>query len=256
VVELEIVKGNRLAGKCAIVTGAGSGIGQATARLFAAQGAALVMTDIDEAALAGTLEQIEAQGGSAITMVHDIASEQDWQRIIGLTVEQLGRIDVLVNIAGIHPRAHMGDITLEDWNRIIAVDLTGPFLGTQSVLPEMLRIGGGSIVNVSSVSALIAGPFAHYNAAKAGVRAMTKSTAFKFAKDHIRANTVLPGLIETNMTKIGLADPERRAYLQRNIPMPNFGQAIDIAYGIVYLASDEARFVTGSDMVIDGGRTL
>ncbi len=249
-------KGNRLCGKSAIVTGAGSGIGQATALLFAAQGAAVAATDVNEASVAATVERINADGGKAISFRHDVSSQSSWDDVLKEVLARFGKLDILVNNAGIHPEAHLGDITLEDWNRILAVDLNGPFLGTQAVLPEFKKNGGGAIVNVSSVSAFVAGVFAHYNAAKAGVRALTRSTAFMYAKERIRANAVYPGLIETNLTKDALANPEIRARLQAGTPMPTFGGGADIAYGILYLASDEAKFVTGSDLVIDGGRML
>lgn len=249
-------KGSRLRGKSAIVTGAANGIGAATALLFAAQGASVALTDVDDAALAVTLDRILADGGRAISFRHDVASQSDWSAAVQATIARFGRLDILANVAGIHPDAHLGSITLEDWNRIIAVDLTGPFLGTQSVLPEFLSNGGGAIVNVSSVSAFVAGPFTHYNSAKAGIRALTRSTAFTYAKQRIRANAVYPGLIETNLTKNALANPEIRSRLEAGTPMPNFGEAADVAYGILYLASDEAKFVTGSDLIIDGGRTL
>lgn len=249
-------KGSRLGGKSAIVTGGGNGIGAATARLFASQGASVALTDLDDAGLAATLDRVRADGGNAISFRHDIASEAAWDEVIEGTIAAFGKLDILVNVAGIHPQAQLGDITLEDWNRIIAVDLTGPFLGTQGVLPHFLAQGGGAIVNVSSVSAFVAGPFTHYNAAKAGVRALTRSTAFKHARDRIRANAVYPGLIETNLTKDALANPETLARLQAGTPLPHFGEPADVAYGILYLASDEARFVTGSDLVIDGGRML
>ena len=248
--------GTRLHGKAAIVTGAGNGIGAAVARLFAAQGARVAATDRDEAGLAGTTAAIREGGGAAISFHHDIASEAAWADVVAGAVAAFGRLDILVNVAGIHPQAQLGAITLEDWNRILAVDLTGPFLGTQAVLPELLKAGGGSIVNVSSVSAFVAGPFTHYNSAKAGIRALTRSTAFMHAKDRIRANAVYPGLIETNLTKDALANPETLARLRAGTPMPNFGTPADVAYGILYLASDEAKFVTGSDLVIDGGRML
>lgn len=249
-------KGGRLRGKSAIVTGAANGIGAATALLFAAQGASVAVTDVDDAGLAATRDRILADGGNVISFGHDISSQSGWDAVVRETIAKFGKLDILVNVAGIHPDAHLGHITLQDWNRIIAVDLTGPFLGTQSVLPEFLKNGGGAIVNVSSVSAFVAGPFAHYNSAKAGVRALTRSTAFAYAKERIRANAVYPGLIETNLTKNALANPEIRNRLASNTPMPNFGEAADVAWGILYLASDEAKFVTGSDLVIDGGRTL
>jgi len=249
-------QGRRLAGKVAIVTGAGSGIGAATARLFAAQGASVAATDVNVAALTQTLDRIKADGGDAVSFHHDVSAQSAWDDVVRETIGRFGKLDILVNNAGIHPEAQLGNITLEDWNRILAVDLTGPFLGTQAVLPTFLKNGGGVIVNVSSVSAMVAGPFTHYNSAKAGVRALTRSTAWMYAKQRIRANAVYPGLIETNLTKSALANPEIRARLEAGTPMPNFGEAADIAYGILYLASDEAKFVTGSDLVIDGGRTL
>jgi NAD(P)-dependent dehydrogenase (short-subunit alcohol dehydrogenase family) len=249
-------KGARLKGKAAIVTGAGNGIGAATARLFAAQGASVLLTDVDEAALAATLKRIAAEGGEAISMRQDVSSQAEWGDVVTAAVGRFGKLDILVNNAGVRPDAELGQITLEDWNRVIAVDLTGPFLGTQAVLPEMLKAGGGSIVNVSSVAAIMGGPIAHYHSAKAGVRALTRSTAFAYAKQRIRANAVYPGLIETKLTEAMLADPAFVTRMQATVPLPYFGSGADVAYGILFLASDEAKFVTGSDLVIDGGRTL
>ena len=249
-------KGNRLEGKSAIVTGAASGIGAATARLFAAQGASVLLTDVQDAKLSATVDDTRADGGTAISLHHDIASQTEWEAVVQAAITEFGKLDILVNCAGIHPQTHMGDITLDDWNRVLAIDLTGPFLGSQSVLPEFVKNGGGAIVNVSSVSAFIGGPFTHYNAAKAGVRALTRSTAFTHAKHRIRANAVYPGLIETDMTKAALTNPEARERLQAATPMPTFGEPADVAYGILFLASDEAKFITGSDLIIDGGRTL
>jgi len=253
---MEFAHGSRLAGKVAIVTGAGNGIGAGTARLFAAEGARVVVTDVDAAGLAETLKAIEAAGGTAISFAHDVSSEPAWADVVAGTVAAFGTLDILANVAGIHPQAQLGNIALDDWNRIMAVDLTGPFLGTQAVLPTFLAKGGGAIVNVSSVSAFVPSGFTHYNAAKAGVRALTRSTAFTYTRQGIRANAVYPGLIETNLTKAPLADPATRAKLEAGTLTPFFGQPADIAYGILFLASDEARFVTGTDLTIDGGRTL
>ena len=253
---MEFAKGSRLAGKVAIVTGAGNGIGAGTARLFAAEGAKVAATDVDAAGLDDTLKAIEAAGGAVAGFAHDIASEAAWADVVAKTIATFGRLDILINVAGIHPQAQLGSITLDDWNHIIAVDLTGPFLGTQAVLPAFLANGGGAIVNVSSVSAFVPSGFTHYNAAKAGVRALTRSTAFSYTKAGIRANAVYPGLIETNLTKAPLADPATRAKLEAGTFTPFFGQPADIAYGILFLASDEARFVTGADLTVDGGRTL
>ncbi len=250
--------GPRLPGKVAIVTGAGGGIGGFTARLFAAHGAKVVATDIDLAAAEATVAQIKAEGHIAVAVQHDVVSEAAWDHVIAVTVEQFGGVDILVNNAGYHVRTHMvslPDITRADWDQHLAINLTGPFLGTQRAIPEMLKRGKGVIVNICSVAALVGGSFMHYSAAKAGLRSFTRNTAVAYGAQGIRANAVFPGLIETGLTRAPLADPATRALLAASNVIPHFGEPKDIAFGILYLASDESSFATGSDLILDGGVT-
>jgi len=248
-------KTGRVADKVAIITGAGNGMGACEAKLFAKEGAKVVVTDIDAMAAEEVAADIVATGGSAIALPHDVSSEVDWARVIENTIAAFGRIDILVNNAGIHIERHMADIDPSEWNRVLAVNLTGAFLGTQAVVPLMKGKGSGAIVNIASVAALIGSGFAHYSAAKGGLRALTRTTAVTYAKDNIRANSVYPGVIKTNITSEALANPQIRAWLEAGIPMPRFGESEDVAYGVLYLASDEASFITGSELVIDGGTT-
>lgn len=245
----------RLNGKVAIITGAGNGIGACESKLFAKEGAKVVVTDIDFAAAQAVVKQIVADGGQAIAIKHDVSSESDWKNVIAGTVEAFKKIDILVNNAAILIEQKMADITLETWNKTMQVNLNGVFLGTQGVVPEMKKNGGGSIVNTSSIASMIGSSVAHYSASKGGIRSFTKTTAIEYAKDKIRANSVYPGLIVTNLTKNVLADEAMRNFLTALTPLPRFGEVEDVAYGVLYLASDEASFVTGSELVIDGGVT-
>ncbi len=250
--------GPRLVGKVAIITGAGGGIGGFTARLFAAHGAKVVATDLDLAAVEATVAQIEAEGNVAIAVGHDVVSESAWDNVIATAVKQFGGVDILVNNAGYHVRTHMvplPEISRTEWDQHLAINLTGPFLGTQRAIPEMLKRGGGVIVNVCSVAALIGGSFMHYSAAKAGLRSFTRNTAVAYGTQNIRANAVFPGLIETGLTKAPLADPATRALLQASNVLPHFGTPKDIAFGILYMACNESSFATGSDLVLDAGVT-
>ena len=247
--------GPRVPGKISIITGAGGGIGSVTAQMFAAHGSKLIVTDIDEAAAHATAAKITEAGGQAIAVQHDISVGADWDRVVALALANFGRIDVLVNNAGLHHQTMMGDITQAEWDKSIAVNLTGPFMGLQRVIPQMLKQGQGSIINVCSVAALIGGSFAHYSAAKGGVRSLTRTAAIAYAKQGIRVNALFPGLIETGLTAEARANPEIRAMLEASTALPRFGQPRDIAFGILYLASDESSFATGADFIIDGGVT-
>jgi NAD(P)-dependent dehydrogenase (short-subunit alcohol dehydrogenase family) len=247
--------GKRLPGQVAIITGAGGGIGGFTARLFAAHGAAVVVTDLDLEAAKATVEQIDADGNRALALPLDVVSDESWESVVATTVGEWGAVDILVNNAGYHMPTHMGDISKEEWERHLAVNLTGPFLGTQRVIPSMLAKGKGVIVNVCSVAALIGGSFAHYSAAKGGLRSLTRTTAITYAKQGIRANAIFPGLIRTNFTREALADPGIRSMLEASTALPRFGEPRDIAFGILFLASEEGAFATGADFVIDGGVT-
>jgi len=251
---------SRLNGKVAIITGAASGIGLTTAEIFAAEGAKVVATDISEAALADAVEAIKAAGGDVLAHTLDVSSAESWEQVVADVVAEWGTIDILVNNAGIALPKGLLETTLEEWNKVIAINTTGTWLGMKTVIPVMQESGHGAIVNVSSLAAIISGPAdgggAAYSASKGAVRSLTKHAANYFAKDSIRVNSVHPGPIYTNLvknygyTKAQAGDPAN------SILPPHIGEASDIAYGIVYLASDEAGFVTGEELVIDGGYAI
>lgn len=245
----------RMTGKVAIITGAGNGMGACTARLFAKEGAKVVATDIDADAAAAVAQSIVESGGEAIALRHDIGNVTDWENAVAQAVNAFGLVNVLINNAAVHYETRLMDISLEEWDKVMAIDLRGPFLGIRTVAPEMLRCGGGAIVNMSSIASIKGSSFAHYSAAKAGVASLTRTAAIEFAKSGIRVNAVLPGLIRTNLTKDALANEQVHAMLKAGTPMPRFGEPEDVAYGVLYLASDEAGFVTGTNLIIDGGNT-
>jgi len=243
----------RLAGKVAIITGAASGMGACEARLFAAEGARVIATDIRSDAVAALAREIGED--RALGLGHDVGREADWAAVVEAARDRFGRIDVLVNNAAVHHETAFADISLEEWEAVLRVDLNGTFLGCQAVIPHMIAGGGGSIVNISSVAAMIGGSFAHYSAAKGAIRALTRTIAVEYAPYNVRANSVYPGLIETPLTRSALENPEIRAKLEAATALPRFGRPEDIAYCVLYLASDEASFATGAEFVIDGGVT-
>ena len=250
----------RLADKVALVTGAASvpGLGSATAKLFAEEGAAVYLTDIDAAGAEVVANDIRNAGGRAHALAHDVTSEADWDRVIGTIVATHGRLDVLVNNAGIAVLRMMDAITSADWARQIDVNLSSVFYGTQRAIREMRRVGqGGSIVNLSSVAGQVGvRGCAAYSASKGGVRAFTKSVALEVARDRIRVNTIHPGMILTNMQKVALQDnPEQYDLVTAAIPMGYMGEPLDIANCAAFLASDESRYITGAELTVDGGFT-
>ena len=254
----------RLAGKVALITGAAAGVegelmgfGGAAARLFARQGARVVLTDLKEDMGRKTAEQIQALGGEALFLRQDVTSEEDWQEVVHTAVARFGTINVLVNNAGTGARFTVEDTTVEVWDAQMAVHAKGVFLGTKSAIPIMRRAGGGSIINVSSIYGLVGSPTSTaYHAAKGAIRIFTKAAAIQYARDNIRVNSVHPGYCHTPLTNDGFtADTERRDWVMERIPLGRLGQADDIAYGMLYLASDESAYVTGAELVIDGGTT-
>ena len=251
---------SRLNGKVAIITGAASGIGLATAEVFAAEGAKVVATDISEAALADAVEAITAAGGDVLAHTLDVSSAESWEQVVADVVAEWGTIDILVNNAGIALPKGLLETTLDEWNKVIAINTTGTWLGMKTVIPVMQESGHGAIVNVSSLAAIISGPAdgggAAYSASKGAVRSLTKHAANYFAKDSIRVNSVHPGPIYTNLVKNYGYTKEQAGDPANSILPPHIGEASDIAYGIVYLASDEAGFVTGEELVIDGGYAI
>jgi NAD(P)-dependent dehydrogenase (short-subunit alcohol dehydrogenase family) len=262
--------GQRLAGKVAIVTGGASGIGAETARVFALHGATVVLCDLQDEMGRGVAGEITAAGGIGEYRSLDVTREDQWIALIGDVERTHGKVDVLANIAGISGRpasvtvqasgvmtgVALADQTLESWNRIMEVNSTGVFLGTKSAIPAMQRAGGGSIINISSICGIV-GSFANaaYHASKGAVRIFTKSAAIQYAKDQIRVNSVHPGFVDTPMARPGLLGNESGKARMDATPLGRFGKPIDIAMGCLYLASDEASWVTGSELVIDGGMT-
>jgi len=249
----------RLKGKVAIITGAASGMGRSAAQLFAVEGAKVVGTDISEDALITLVEEIRELGGDAISVVLDVASPESWESTVKATIEAYGKIDILINNAGIHMPKGILEAELDDWNKVLAVNTTGMWLGMKNVIPHLQAQGAGSIVNVSSIAALIAGAAdgggAAYSASKGAVRSLTKHAAQAFAKDSIRVNSVHPGSIFTALAAAYGLTSETMADAETNPLPPHVGEASDVAYGMLYLASDESKYVTGIELVIDGGAT-
>jgi len=247
----------RLDGKVALISGGARGQGAAEANLFAREGAKVVFGDV----LDDQGKQVEAEihevGGEVLYIHLDVTREADWVTAVETAVSRYGKLDILVNNAGITIRKSIEDTTEEDWDRIMAINAKGVFLGTKQAIPAMRQSGGGSIVNISSTAGLVGSPYsgASYAATKGAVRLFTKSTAIQYAKEGIRCNSVHPGLLETPMTEDILADAAHREERTQRIPLGKIGTAEDIAYGVLYLASDEASFITGSELVIDGGAT-
>ena len=247
----------RLAGKVAFISGGARGMGETEARLFAENGAKVVIGDVLEAEGRQVAADISGSGGDAMFVPLDVTSESDWERAVAATVERYGRLDVLVNNAGISGRSMVEDTRVEDWERVMDINAKGVFLGTRCAIPEMQKVGGGSIINISSQLGLVGtdNSSPQYQASKGAVRIFTKTTAIQYAADGIRANSVHPGPIVTPMTEERRADPATRELMLSRIPLARYGQPIDVAYGVLYLASDESSFVTGSELVIDGGWT-
>lgn len=249
----------RVAGKVALVTGAASrpGIGHATALRLATEGALVVATDSDGTGAESTAAEIRAAGGQATAFAHDVAVEADWDRVMAAIADAHGRLDILVNNAGVAVLKPLEAMTAADWARQLEVNLTGVFHGTQRAVAMMRGSGGGAIVNMSSVVADIGvAAGSAYAASKAGVYGFSRTVAIETAKDGIRVNTVHPGMIATNMLGGSLDDnPDEYARLLATIPMGRLGEPLDIANAVLYLVSDEARYVTGTGLTVDGGLT-
>ena len=242
----------RLEGKVAIITGAAGGIGAAAARAFAAEGALLLLTDAD----AEGVEQLAAElGDRAGARLHDVTSEHDWAAVAARALHAHGRIDILVNNAGVFLAASLTQTSLEDFRRVLDVNTIGVFLGMRAVAPAMSERGTGSIINVSSVAGLMGTPsLTAYAASKWAVRGMTKVAAKELARSGVRVTSVHPGQIDTDMnTRQREASPERMDKLIRAIPMRRIGAPEEVAQGLLYLASDESAYTTGTELVLDGG---
>lgn len=244
----------RLEDKTAIITGAASGQGRAEALLFSKQGAKVVITDINEEGLYETEKAIINQDGEVVSIKHNISSEEEWENVVSITKERLGKLNVLINNAGILSREGLESTSLEDFNHIQSINTQGTFLGMKHAAPLIKKSGGGSIINISSIYGLVgSGGSISYHASKGAIRLMSKSAAVQLSKDYIRVNSIHPGVIETPMSS-SIATNEGHP-LESKFPWPELGKPEDIAYGALYLASDESKFVTGSELVIDGGYT-
>lgn len=246
----------RLEGKVALITGAARGQGAAEARMFAKEGAKVVLADLSDQEGTAVATEIAEAGGDAIFVHLDVTNEDEWDAAIQSTVARFGKLDILVNNAGIWRRGHVLETSVEQWDDILDINAKGVFLGTKAAIPEMRKAGGGSIINISSTAGLVGSrTSAAYSASKGAVRIFTKSTAIQYAAEGIRANSIHPGPIDTDMGDQVWPDAEAKERTMNRVALSRIGTAEDVAYGALYLASDESSFVTGSELVIDGGVT-
>jgi cyclopentanol dehydrogenase len=246
----------KLDGKVALISGGARGQGAAEARTFAKEGARVVFGDIRDQAGKQVEAEIQASGGEAVYVHLDVTSEEDWRHAVEEAVRHYGKLDILVNNAGIViPRVPIEARTAEEWDRVMAVNAKGVFLGTKYAIPAMRRAGGGSIVNISSIAGI--GQSLHqepaYAASKGAVRIFTKVTASQHAQDNIRCNSVHPGPIDTDMLHNAMSDPEVLQRRLTRVPLGRMGAVEEVVTGVLFLASDDSSYVTGSELVIDGG---
>ncbi|HIN36279.1 MAG TPA: glucose 1-dehydrogenase [Dehalococcoidia bacterium] len=246
----------RLQGKVALITGAARGQGAEEARMFAKEGAKVVLADVTDQEGTAVAAEIAEMGGDALYVHLDVTNEDEWDAAVQSAVASFGKLDILVNNAGIWRRGHVLETSSDQWDDIMDVNAKGVFLGTKAAIPEMRKAGGGSIVNISSTAGLVGSKTsAAYSASKGAVRIFTKSTAVQYAAEGIRANSIHPGPIDTDMGDQVWPDAASKAASVTRTALNRMGTPEDIAYGALYLASDESSFVTGSELVIDGGVT-
>ena len=246
----------RLENKVALISGGARGMGAVEAKLFAEEGAKVIIGDMLEDEGRKVEAEINESGGECVFVFLDVSSEESWKNAVNEAVSRYGRLDILVNNAGIYRAHNVEETTVDEWDQVMDINAKGVFLGTKHAIPAMREAGGGSIVNISSVAGLVGSrETTAYTASKGAVRLLTKSTAIQYASDGIRANSVHPGTIETPMTEGLLAEEGKRAERTNRTPLKRLGRSEDVAYGALFLASDEASFMTGSELVIDGGRT-
>ena len=247
----------RMDGKVALISGGARGQGAAEARLFAQEGAKVVIGDLLDVDGMRVAAEIAELGGEAVYVHLDVTREEDWQSAVQAAVSAFGKLDVLVNNAGIWRRGRVEDTTVEDWDAVQNVNSKGVFLGAKAAIPEMRKAGGGSVINISSTAGLVGGPRSMaYTASKGAVRLFTKATAIQYAGEGIRSNSIHPGPIDTEMIQqVWQGEDNSREESIARTPLGRVGTVDDIAYGALFLASDESSFMTGSELVIDGGST-
>ena len=247
----------RLEGKVALISGGSRGMGAYEAELFVQEGAKVVIGDVRDDEGNALAEKIAEGGGEAVFVHLDVTSEADWATAVNEAVTRYGKLDVLVNNAGVSARGSIEETSVDDWDRVMNINAKGVFLGTKTAIPEMRKAGGGSIINISSQLGLVgmgeSSP--QYQSSKGAVRIFSKSAAIQYASEGIRVNSVHPGPIVTPMTEARRSDVAVQQRMISRIPLGRYGESEDVAYGVLYLASDESTFVTGSELVIDGGWT-
>ncbi len=245
----------RLNGKVALVSGAANGMGQSEALIFAREGAKVAVADVLETEGRQVADKIKAAGGQAMFVKLDVTQEADWEKAVKATVDAFGKLDVLVNNAGISGTFDPDTMSTSAWDRLMEVNAKGVFLGMKHAIPAMQRAGGGSIINISSISGVVGQLGIHmaYNASKGAVRTMTKSGAVQYAKDSIRVNSVHPGMLPPMKSSKGSADPTWRDKMIRAVPLKREGRVEEVAHAVLFLASDEASYITGVELPVDGG---
>lgn len=247
----------KLDGKVAVVSGGGGGIGRAICLALAGEGANVVVGDLDAAAGSATVAEVEAAGGNASFTALDVTQERSWEALYDGVREASGRLDVVVNNAGIFLLKHIDETTVEEWDRVMAINARGVFLGTKLAIPLMRATGGGSVVNISSASGITGSPFeGAYTASKGAVRLFTKSAALRFAPDGIRVNSVHPATVDTGMVDVlWESDPAMKQNVLKAVPLGRLGRPEEIGKTVLFLASDDSSFMTGSEVIVDGGMT-
>jgi len=246
----------RLQNKVALISGGAKGMGAVEAKLFAKEGAKVVIGDVLEAEGKQIEAAINETGGECLFVPLDVTDENQWKEAVAATLGRFGKLDILINNAGIFRTNAVEETSSAEWDQVMDINAKGVFLGAKAAIPAMREAGGGSIINLSSVAGLVGAAYSSaYSASKGAVRLFTKSTAIQYATDGVRCNSIHPGVIQTDMTKEAISDSQFKAQRLDPTPLARLGQPEDVAYGALYLASDESSFVTGAELVIDGGWT-
>lgn len=246
----------RLQNKVALISGGAKGMGAVEAKLFAKEGAKVVIGDVLETEGKQIEAEINETGGECLFVPLDVTDENQWNEAVAATLGRFGKLDILINNAGIFRTGRVEETSSAEWDQVMDINAKGVFLGAKAAIPAMREAGGGSIINLSSVAGLVGAAYSTaYSASKGAVRLFTKSTAIQYATDGVRCNSIHPGVIQTDMTKEAIADSQFKAQRLDPTPLARLGQPEDVAYGALYLASDESSFVTGAELVIDGGWT-